>query len=66
MKNKIVVEIRDGMVQAVYADKSFGINIIICDWDDIRDGGKAIYYPMQKYSTMPKDTSEQVEQFIHM
>lgn len=60
----VIVEIKGGVVQTVYAPK--GTHVIILDWDDINEeGGNAVLYPINKFSDMPPETKEQVDKAVH-
>ena len=57
----LVVEVRGGVIQQVYADTA--VKVVIVDWDEVEESSHgsyiAAFLPLEK---MPAETSEQVLQ----
>jgi hypothetical protein len=57
----ITIEVRGGLVQAVYADDPSGVTMTLVDWDHHEVGGQAVcQMEVQPHTTMPKDTAKAV------
>jgi hypothetical protein len=61
-KPTILIEVRGGVVVAVYSDDSQS-RVLLLDWDERSDRfpyrrAEAAQYPVDKFDAMPADTAE--------
>jgi hypothetical protein len=54
----VVIEVRGGVVQMVYAD--LPLDVVLVDWDNINDGDDAGRYGHDPLADLPEDTRGQV------
>ena len=61
MKQMIIVEMRGGVLVAVYA-RDPAIEVFVVDWDDIEAGSKQanVPFPVEPLAQMPAETQDAV------
>lgn len=61
MKQKVVVEMRGGVLVAVYASDP-AIEVLLVDWDDVEAGSSqaSVPFPVNALDEMPADTKAAV------
>lgn len=61
MKQRIVIEMRGGVLVAVYAQDP-AIKVFVVDWDDIQEGSTRanVPFPVEPLDQMPPETKDAV------
>ena len=54
-KPTVVIEVSGGVVQAVYTDAE--VDVVLVDWDNIREGDSAGGHPTHRMADMPDETA---------